>query len=337
MSKMIFTADLHLQPFTSDNVELENGIRLKLQELINNIKQLLDYAVANKISTVIFGGDIGHHRNTIYTRPFSLFQDLLLSYDLEYRFIPGNHDGSSLYSGQNSVALLKTLPKTKVFFEPTIEDNITYIPDSQNMYEDIKNSKSNDILVSHFALSEAATDSGLKITTKFSKRDLTKFKLVLIGDYHTHQTIDHIHYPGSLIPLNRGEKGPKGFIVCDTKTLKTKFVEVTGFRKYIDIEITEESDLKEIKSIIKESETSNDFITIRNTLKEIPKEVNSIIKKTKLIVIDKYEPEEILRGITSSMSLADQMKKFLEIENIDDSLIDKYMAVGIQAIENKES
>ena len=180
MSKKIFTADLHLQPFESDNIELENGIRLKLQELLNSIEQMLQYGIKSNIDTVIFGGDIGHYRNTIHTRPFYLFQELLLKYtdNFNYIFIPGNHDGSSLYVGQNSVSFFRTMPKTKVLLYPTVIENITYIPDSQNMLNDIKNAEPNDILISHFPLSEGATESGLKITTKFSKKDLKKFKRV---------------------------------------------------------------------------------------------------------------------------------------------------------------
>lgn len=330
MSKKIFTADLHLQPFNSDTVELENGIRLKLQELLNSIEQMLKYAVDNNIETVVFGGDIGHHRNSIYTRPFYLFQELLLKYNLNYKFIPGNHDGSSLHIGQNAVAIFRTMPNTDVFMTPIVEGNVTYIPDSQDMYEDIKNAEPNDILISHFPLSEGATDSGLKVTTRFSAKDLKKFKLVLLGDYHTHQTVGHIHYPGTLIPMNKGEKGAKGFIVFDDKTLKTEFIEVTGFRKYIDVEITETTNAKDLKKIINEAKDSNDFITVRNTLEELPKELKTLVKDVP--VIDEFEPEEFLRGISSSMQLGEQLNKYLEIKNIPEGDRNKYIQIGLTAL-----
>lgn len=333
MSKLIFTADIHLQPFSNDTIELENGIRLKLQELLNSIRQLLDYAVKNEIETVIFGGDIGHHRSTIHTRPFYLFISLLMEYKdkITYKFIPGNHDGHPQFLGENCVSLLSGYENIDVFMEPTVEGNITYIPDGTDMYNDIKNAKGTDILVSHFPLSEAATDSGLKVTTKFSKKDLKKFKLVLIGDYHTHQTIDgFIHYPGTLIPMNKGEKGAKGFIVFDDETLETEFVEVTGFRKYVEIEITEETSAKELKSIIKESTESNDFLTVRNTLQSIPTSLKSVVKD--VTVIDDYEPEEIMRGISSAMQIGEQMKKFLEIEGINEDEREKYLQIGLTAL-----
>lgn len=329
MSKKIFTADLHLQPFESDNIELENGIRLKLQELLNSIEQMLQYGIKSNIDTVIFGGDIGHYRNTIHTRPFYLFQELLLKYtdNFNYIFIPGNHDGSSLYVGQNSVSFFRTMPKTKVLLYPTVIENITYIPDSQNMLNDIKNAEPNDILISHFPLSEGATESGLKITTKFSKKDLKKFKRVYLGDYHTFQKVDHIYYPGSLIPLNKGECGPKGFIVFDDETLETEFVEVTGYRKYINVEIDETTDKKVLNKIIKEAKESNDFITVRNNLSIIPTELKSVIKD--IPVIDNFEPEEILRGISSNMDLGEQMKKYLEIQGVPKEDWNKYLNIGL--------
>lgn len=332
MAKKIFTADLHLQPFSNDTVELENGIRLKLQELLNSIIQMLEYAVKNKIDTVIFGGDIGHHRSTVHTRPFYLFMNILNQYKdkVRYKFIPGNHDGHPQFPGENCVALFKGIENIDVFLEPTVEGNITYIPDGSDMINDIKNSDPNKVLVSHFPLSEGATDSGLKVTTKFSKKDLKKFKLVLLGDYHTHQTIDHIHYPGSLIPFNKGETGEKGFIVFDDETLETKFVEVTGFRKYINVEIDESTDKKSLNKIIKEAKESNDFITVRNNLSIIPTELKSVIKD--IPVIDNFEPEEILRGISSNMDLGEQMKKYMEIQGVPKEDYDKYLNIGLGAL-----
>jgi DNA repair exonuclease SbcCD nuclease subunit len=198
------------------------------------------------------------------------------------------------------------------------------------MYEDIKNAEPNDILISHFPLSEGATDSGLKVTTRFSAKDLKKFKLVLLGDYHTHQTVGHIHYPGTLIPMNKGEKGAKGFIVFDDKTLKTEFVEVTGFRKYIDVEITDTTNAKDLKKIINEAKDSNDFITVRNTLEELPKEFKTLVKDVP--VIDEFEPEEFLRGISSSMQLGEQLNKYLEIKNVPESDRNKYIQIGLTAL-----
>jgi DNA repair exonuclease SbcCD nuclease subunit len=332
LPKKIFTADLHLQPFNSDTVELENGIRLKLQELLNSIIQMLEYAVKNNIDTVVFGGDIGHHRSTIHTRPFYLFLDILAQYKdkIRYKFIPGNHDGHPQFPGENCVGIFKGFDYIDVFLEPTVEGNITYIPDGFDMLNDIKNAEPNKILVSHFPLSEAATDSGLKVTTKFSKKDLKKFKLVLLGDYHSHQTIDHIHYPGSLIPFNKGETGEKGFIVFDDETLETEFVEVTGFRKYVNVEIDESTDKKSLNKIIKEAKESNDFITVRNNMSIIPTELKSLIKD--IPVIDNFEPEEILRGISSNMDLGEQMKKYMEIQGVPKEDFDKYLNIGLGAL-----
>lgn len=335
MAKKIFTADLHLQNFNNDNVELESGITLKLQELLNSIEQVLKYGIDNKIDTVIFGGDIGQKRSIVDTKPFHLFQELLLKYcdKLHFIFIAGNHDGDGLHRGQHSCTFFKTIPNTTVIDYPTVIDNITYIPDNQLMYEDITNADPNDILVSHLALSEAATDSGLRVSTRFSKKDFNKWRLTLLGDYHLHQTIDHIHYPGSLIPLNRGEKGPKGFIVFDDETLKTEFIEVTGFRQYIDIQIDENTNFEEVKQIL---ENKDDFITVHNNLQEIPQEIRNIVKEAAVPVIDKYEPEDVVRGISSSMALGEQMTKYLEINNVPEYDRDRYLQIGLTNLEPRE-
>ena len=148
-----------------------------------------------------------------------------------------------------------------------------------------------------------------------------------MGDYHTFQKVDHIYYPGSLIPLNKGECGPKGFIVFDDETLETEFVEVTGYRKYINVEIDETTDKKVLNKIIKEAKESNDFITVRNNLSIIPTELKSVIKD--IPVIDNFEPEEILRGISSNMDLGEQMKKYLEIQGVPKEDWNKYLNIGL--------
>ena len=130
--------------------------------------------------------------------------------------------------------------------------------------------------------------------------------------------------------MNKGEKGAKGFIVFDDKTLETEFVEVTGFRKYVEYEITEETSVKELKSIIKESTESNDFLTVKNTLQSLPTNLKSVVKE--VTVIDVFEADEIMRGISSSMQIGDQMKKFLEIEGINEDEREKYLQIGLTAL-----
>jgi DNA repair exonuclease SbcCD nuclease subunit len=71
--KKIFTADLHIHEFSKDSQITESGITLKLEELLGAVKQMCEYAVLNDIKTVIFGGDLIHHNNVVYARPFAKF------------------------------------------------------------------------------------------------------------------------------------------------------------------------------------------------------------------------------------------------------------------------
>lgn len=334
MAKQIFTADTHLKPYASDNVELESGITLKLQELLNNIRQMYEYAKSNNIDTVNFGGDLCHHKDTVHTRPFNLFKNIVAEYSDVIRsvFIPGNHDGNPQFPGENAVSLLCGLNNVEVYMKPTVVGNITYIPDCANLYDEIKSAKPNDILISHFPLSEASTEAGISIKTKYSKKDLKKFKLVLIGDYHTHQTIDHIHYPGSIFPTTRGETGPKGFIVFDDETLETEFIEVHGHRQYINVELTETTDIVEFTETMKELNESNDFVIIRSTRKDVPTELKELTKDS--IFLDRSEIDDMQRGISSNMDIRDQMKKYLEIQNINEEDQEYYLEVALTCLDN---
>lgn len=328
--KKIFTADLHIQDYDKDTKTMEDGSSLKLNELLNSFSQLCDYAISNNIKDIYIGGDVNNDKHLIHSRSFAKFKKLLNKYNnLNFIVYLGNHDINHSSSEDFAIDLLES-ENVEIIKNTTIKNNITIIPFSDNLLEEIKDSKPNDFLLSHFPLAEAATDNGMSINSKFRKRDLKKFKVVLIGDYHTHQNVDNIWYPGSLIPITRSETEDKGFIVFDDETLNVEFVKVDGYRKYKDIVINNKTNIDEVKNLIKEYRDKDYFVTIRKHISEIPVQLKEEVADCCLV--DNYEKEYKFRGITSSMNIEDQMKKYMEIENIKSDNFDEYLKIGTEII-----
>ena len=112
MQKIAFIADLHLKNW-NDNQVTSDGISLKLQEILNVVKDVCEYSIENEINHVVIGGDINDTKSVVNARSFVLFQRILMDYsDLKFFIIPGNHDTTGrdsddwaiqLFSGMDNV------------------------------------------------------------------------------------------------------------------------------------------------------------------------------------------------------------------------------------------
>ena len=70
--------------------------------------------------------------------------------------------------------------------------------------------------------------------------------------------------------------------------------------------------------------------SIKKTIANIPKEIESVISENN--VIDLYQKDITLRGITANMNSEEQMKKYLEIMEIPEKEYDSYINTGMKII-----
>ncbi|MFW6002351.1 MAG: metallophosphoesterase family protein [archaeon] len=341
--KFVFTADLHLKNW-QDNQYTEEGIPLKLKEIINAFCQMCDYAMENEINWVIIAGDVNDTHSTIHARPFSMFSRILKSYpQLHFTIIPGNHDNASIKQTETAIDLLDYIDNVEVVNqtkEIKINDRkIVLVPWKRTMKDELKNAPGGDIMISHFALSEAFTSTNQQIRTSISKQDLKRWTMVLLGDYHKPQTVDNfIWYVGSPVPTERSEfKEEKRFLVIDVEDLSIKSVPTTGYRKYIEFNILDDAEnLDEIKdTIIKECKNGN-FIRLNKYSKELPKEIREVIQEHDIAFVDRYDSEIETRGITMGMSREDMLTRYLELENIPEDEKEEYVEIGLEAMDFEE-
>jgi DNA repair exonuclease SbcCD nuclease subunit len=298
---------------------------------------MCEYAVANKIPNIIIGGDLNDTKGVVNARSFILFQNIIDNYqNINFIMIPGNHDATMRVSEEWAIELIKGNNVT-IYTKPTVDDIITYIPwSADDLLTSIQESEPNKILISHLGLNEAHMPSGISLRSSIRLNHLKHFDLVLLGHYHSPQHLENTYYVGSPIPLRRDEvKDIKRFLSIDAEgdTIDVKSIETTGYRRYIEIIIDEDSDPDDIKNNIIKQKDNNNFVVVRNNCKEISTDLQLLISNVpKIQFVNQYQDEFNIRGITAGMVLEEQMAKFLEIEAVDKNEHEQYIKVGLSAL-----
>ena len=70
------------------------------------------------------------------------------------------------------------------------------------------------------------------------------------------------------------------------------------------------------------------YVTVRNRLRECPVDLT----EHEVAVVDEYEEEYEIRGITTAMTIPQQMKKYLEIMRVPEEQWSEYMRIGLETI-----
>lgn len=335
--KFIHTGDWHIKLY-SDNEYDDTGIPRKLNEIYNNISNLCQYAYNNNISQVIISGDINDTKGIVHVRPWVLLQRILSNFsNLDFIFLHGNHDSSSYINKESAINLLDGPKNISTITDTTIINDLTFIPYSKHIIDEINKTKSNKFLISHFGLNEAQLSSGISLKTSITLNDVKKFDRVLLGHYHIPSNIGNVYYCGSLIQLRKDEKNEeKRFLVVDSDTLEIESIPTINYRKYYEFVIDKEYEdnsnkLKELLNEVADLKSQGHYVSIKNQLKILPKISKKLLNDVN--IIDDYEEEYQLRGITTAMGDKEQMKKYLEIERIPEDEYNEYLNIGLEVLE----
>ena len=339
--KFTFIADIHLSHYGQDKIEDTTNLPQRLHSLQEVLHEIAKYTVDKNINKMIIGGDILHGKSVIH----AIAQDIMLDFfeewskTIDFFIIDGNHDLSG--KGSNVVSALKSLRNIDnlrwIPFNETMSidnDRVLLIPYGPNMTEKILNNQSK-ILISHFGLNEGVLNSGISIVSDISIKNLIgKYELVLLGHYHKPQEIIRddikLYYVGSPIQLDWGEKNDeKRFLVVDTETLEVKSIPTKGYRKHIELNITNSNKSKILK-IAKEEKEKGNFVKI------LKREIVDLDTNDDFMIIDKVERDVTNRGITSSMSQRDKFQKFLEIKEVPQQDHENYIKKALELVERCE-
>lgn len=326
--KFIALADLHFSLYSNDKIDQNTGLSKRLSDIIRTFTYSLDYATENGIKNIVVMGDIYHTKSIIHSQVENILISLFRNYkNLNFILLSGNHDVSS-QSG-TGVTALKGLERdnVKVIDEPIKIDNVLLVPWFKGMIDYIKNNES-EYLISHFGLNEATLSSGISIVSDIKLSDLEKYNRVLLGHYHNPQEIKNVIYSGSIIQLDWGEKHEeKRFLDVDSKNDKIDFIPTKGYRKYFSFDLDNQNKDQIIQEA-NELKSQGHQVTL-NKIEEV-KDLDET-KLKDLRVTDRTERDITNRGINLSMSEDERIRKYLEIQGVED--IDEYVKVGKSIIE----
>lgn len=255
--RLIVTADWHLNNFKEfsrvitvsfngmEFVEDSNGILMnsRLFYILKGVSDIHKYALENNIHDILFAGDMFHRRGIIDVSVFNAISVVLFSFKMDgitIHAIAGNHDqvDSSIFPQSALQSLNQTIhviEKPEVFSIHQGSEGITVnaIPfcKDNSVVRECSNNKA-DILLAHVGINGAIIGS----TSRITKDELSleylypdNYKFIALGHYHRPQMLrKNVFYTGCPCQNDFGDETgtPNKFVVIDTDTLQTRFVDL---------------------------------------------------------------------------------------------------------------
>lgn len=249
-----------------------NDAHLKVgneNEVIHSIEHMLKFATENKITDLIFAGDLFDSRSFQRQSVLQAFDHILLLIEqakCNLYIFPGNHDKTSYASYDSFLDIYRHYPN--VHFNRTMKNivlgsvSIDLLPffSDDMLIPMLEESKGADILISHFEM-EGSTHLGqMSEKSTINKKLLSKWDKVYLGHYHNHHEITKniVHLP-SLRQDNFGEDNNKGFsVLYDDLSYE---IQKGSFKEFIKVTINaDDITTKKIKDLINEYKNSENSI-----------------------------------------------------------------------------
>ena len=327
--KRIITADTHLSLYAND--KLKKGIGQRLYDILAMLDIIAKFATKHKIEEIDILGDVFNDKDIIYTKSMVLLTKFFARYaKIEFKLMTGNHDLDNTSDEQLSILESIEAPNVECINEKKVVDNITYIPYSKNVVQEVMSASPNDILLSHFGLNEGILNSGISMVSDIGIKDLRHFKFVILGHYHNAQEMTNgktdVCYVGSPIQKDWGEKHQdKRFMVLDNEEMKVESVPLTGYTRYIELVIEEAEQAKEVLAKCQELKDEGNHVRIKN---KSDKKMNEVGVQ----IIEEVDIDPTNRGILLSMSFEEKVKKYMDIKEIPVQDRERYMKILTQTL-----
>jgi len=225
-------------------------------QVLESIDHMINFAKKHDIKILIGAGDFFHSRSQQRLKTLLTFKrilDKLWGSDMEYWFIPGNHDKPVYEAEESFVEVFDGHPAMRYFKKPTYGHlkgiDILMMPffEDKIQAQMLEEAAPADLLIGHFELNGSIYLGKVSEGRTIDRKMLKKFKKVYLGHFHnTHEvTEDIIHLP-SLRQNGFGEDANKGFTVLyddlSYEIVRGKFRE---FEKVtIDLDEISNKDLK---------------------------------------------------------------------------------------------
>ena len=238
MIKFIQTADWH--------ATLKSTYGEQRFECIDKATDRMAEMLSQKsVSFIVLLGDIFDNVNpTEEERLFVSKQVKKLAKAGKVYWILGNHDKNELFSAVGSTKVLMNEGNLRIIIKPTIIKIkgikfgfLSHRKDIPKIISEFNRSKV-DVLFSHFSIiGGSVSTSNFKLKRWVDPKLLSRFLYVGLGDLHVRQNNGRIHYSGSPVKVNFGERNDvKGFLLVklnkEKRSAKIDFIESPDLKMY---------------------------------------------------------------------------------------------------------
>lgn len=317
--KFVCTADWHAHNFNDFSKTLsviwnEKSLRYEVTEaneeileikemnsrlfnILNGLCDMRDYCLQNKITEILFGGDMFHHRGTIDVTVFNSIYKVLDSFyqvGINIHAIAGNHDQidnsliptSAIHAFKELIHVIEqpeyfTVNNTEIVAIPYSKDKKFVLESMKKLRKQCKDPRQ-AILLCHLGVDGGLVGSGMyMMSDEYSLRDLMydKWKYVVVGHYHQPQILEYNSiYCGTPVQNNfgdelKGKDGYNGFFVIDTeRRWDIEFIPIIAprFITFSSVEELEQADADFIKSnYVRVKSTASQADEIQDRLEDI--------------------------------------------------------------------
>lgn len=316
-----------------DNTEIKE-MNSRLFNILGGLCDIRDYCIKNKITDVLFGGDMFHHRGTIDVTVFNAMYKVLYSFfqtEITIHAIAGNHDQtdnslvptSAIHAFKDIIHVIEkpeyfTIEDTEVVAIPYSKDKKFVINSMKELRESCKNPRQ-AILLCHLGVDGGLVGSGMyMMSDEYTLKDLMydKWKYLVVGHYHQPQILEYNSiYCGTPVQNNfgdelKGKDGYNGFFVIDTeKRWDIEFVPVIAprFITFSSVEELEKADASFISSnYVRVKSTAEQAYKIQNKLETLLGEKTQNIR----LELEKSYESEHRSEVSVTQSFEDTVRTY---------------------------
>lgn len=239
--KLVAFSDLHAHPHKQGARVLESGVNSRVQDCVDAMDEVFQYAFDHGIKRVLFGGDLFHKRDWMDITAVNLVYEVLWKWSEKGVLmvgIPGNHDQydkvGKVHSLESFVADCAWVIEDPEWVRLGKGVYVFGIPHTHDlkMFKELlaeglrrrPKQVKKAVALFHVGVNGAKVGIGrkgtFKLTSEVIVHDLCpdEFDLVLLGDYHLPQHVTkNVHYIGAPLQHSWGDQlERRGFLVIDT-------------------------------------------------------------------------------------------------------------------------
>ncbi len=308
--KIIHCGDIHLDSPMESKLSKEKSKKRKI-ELIENFKEMVEYAQKEKVDVIIIAGDLfdDTKKTMLKTTKRYIINIIKENENIDFLYLKGNHDINNFLEGEEELENVKTFEEEwkQYRYENVVISGVELNKNKANIYNKlILKYEDYNIVTLHGQIDKSINPKDKAETIYLNQLKNKNIDYLALGHIHKREEgkLDNrgnYSYCGCLEGRSFDECGEKGFILLEIeggKLLKKEFIKQSK-RTIHNIEI----DISEI-------ETQNQFE------EQISKRLENIEEKdlVRITLIGSYEVNKA----------GENIEDYLDIEKIENKYNDEY-------------